>query len=355
MRRRIRVVASADFLRADGSPAYPAFDFGPLQEHRHIDFAFLAPAATIGPAQIAKADVLVLSGGRIGPDSFPVPGRLALIAQFGAGFDHIDVDAATRHAVAVVNTPGGVRRPVAVSILSLMFALTTKLLDKGRLVRKGAAGWAEATRYNGVGLVDKTLGSLGLGNIGAELFRLARPLDMSFIAHDPYAPEPVARELGVELVDLPALFRRSDVLCINAPLTRETRRLVNAERLALMKPTAYLINTARGGIVDQQALTAALAERRIAGAGLDVFDPEPIDPADPLLALDNVVLTPHSLCWTDELFAGCGRAAVAAVLDVLAGRTPANIVNPEVVNRDAWQAKLRRLAPAADDGGKPAP
>jgi D-3-phosphoglycerate dehydrogenase len=280
------------------------------------------------------------------PESFDDGGRLALIAQFGAGFDHIDIAAATRNGVAVVNTPSGVRRPVAVSILTLIFALTTRLLAKTELARQGAPGWAAVTRHNGVGLTGKTLGSIGLGNIGAELFRLARPMDMRFLAHDPYANPALAGELQVELVDLPTLFRRSDVLCVNTPLTAATRHLVNAERLALMKPTAYLINTARGGVVDQRALVAALAERRIAGAGLDVFDPEPPDPQDPIFDLDNVVLTPHSLCWTDELYAGCGRAAVAAILDVLAGRIPESVINREILESDTWRAKLKRLAPA---------
>jgi D-3-phosphoglycerate dehydrogenase len=125
-----------------------------------------------------------------------------------------------------------------------------------------------------------------------------------------------------------------------------TRRLVDARRIALMKPTAYLINTARGGIVDQQALAEALAARRIAGAGLDVFEQEPPDPADPLLRLDNVVLTPHALCWSDELFAGCGRDAVRAVLEVVAGGVPAHLINPNVLSIGAWRAKLGRLAQA---------
>ena len=140
----------------------------------------------------------------------------------------------------------------------------------------------------GVGLVGRTLGSLGIGNIGAEVFRLAKPFDMSFIAHDPYADPKVAGELGIELVGLEELFREADLLSVSCPLDDETRHIVNAERLALMKPTAYLINTARGPIVDQKALTEALQEGRIAGAGLDVFEQEPIRPDDPILKLDNV-------------------------------------------------------------------
>ena len=164
--------------------------------------------------------------------------------------------------------------------------------------------------HMGVGLVGRTLGSIGIGNIGAELFRMAKPFDMKFIAHDPFADKAVAAELGIELVSMEDVFRRADVLCVNCPLTPETKHLVNAERLALMKPTAYLINTARGPIVDQKALTKVLTERRIAGAGLDVLESEPPDPNDPILKLDNVILAPHALCWTDQCFAGNGAADV---------------------------------------------
>jgi phosphoglycerate dehydrogenase-like enzyme len=192
----------------------------------------------------------------------------------------------------------------------------------------------------GVGLVGRTLGSIGIGNIGAELFRLARPFDMKFIAHDPFADRKVAAELGIELVGMEDLFRRADILCVNCPLTAETRHLVNAERLALMKPTAFLINTARGPIVDQKALTKVLAERRIAGAGLDVLEAEPPAPDDPILKLDNTILTPHALCWTDQCFAGNGAADVKAVLDIQHGRVPRGVVNRAVLDQPRFKARL---------------
>jgi D-3-phosphoglycerate dehydrogenase len=341
---RLSVVVSGDFLRADGSPAFPEFDFGPLQRDPRIAFRFLPTSEAISPDQIAGADALVLSGARVTAESFHGNGRLALIAQFGAGFNHIDLDAATKNAVAVTNTPNGVRRPVAVSILTLIFALTTKLVVKAALTGKGIEGWSTAGTRTGVGLTGKTLGSIGLGNIGAEMFRLAQPLSMTFIAFDPYAPAVTAKQLGIELVTIDALFRRSDILCVNCPLTPETRQIVSAARLALMKPTAYLINTSRGGTVDQKALTEALVARRIAGAGLDVFEREPPDPADPIFRLDNVILTPHALCWTDELYAGCGRDAVQSVLTLLSGRTPPHIVNPGVAAIPAWQQKVAQFA-----------
>ena len=176
------------------------------------------------------------------------------------------------------------------------------------------------------------------------MFRLAKPFDMQFIAHDPYADPKVAAELGIALVSQEELFRRADILCINCPLTPDTHHTVNAERLALMKPTAYIINTARGPIIDQKALTAALQAGRIAGAGLDVFELEPPDPADPLLALDNVIVSPHALCWTDQCFAGNGAADVAAVLAVMKGDAPRGVVNRGVLESSGFKAKLAALA-----------
>jgi D-3-phosphoglycerate dehydrogenase len=163
------------------------------------------------------------------------------------------------------------------------------MMAKDRLTREGPAGFARRGEHMGVGLVGRTFGSIGIGNIGAELFRLLAPFDMQAIAHDPFVDAAQARALGVELVGLDDLFRRADVLSVSCPLTPETRHLVNAERLALMKPSAYFINTARGPIVDQKALTRVLVEGGIAGAGLDVLEQEPPDPDDPLLALDNVI------------------------------------------------------------------
>ena len=195
----------------------------------------------------------------------------------------------------------------------------------------------------GVGLVDRTLGSIGIGNIGTELFRMIKPFDMKLIAHDPYADSARAAELGVELVPLLDLFQRADIVSVSCPLTPETHHLVNADRLALMKPTAYLINTARGPLVDQSALTKTLQERRIAGAGLDVLEQEPPDAADPILQLDNVILSPHALCWTDQCFAGNGAADVRAVLDVQHGREPRVVVNRAVLETTVWKKRLAEL------------
>ncbi len=335
-----RVALSGDFFDGEGKPVFPEFDLTPLETRNDVELTVLEVRDEVGADQIADIDALILLMPRVSAETLADSERLAMVARFGVGYDNVDVAACTERDVALVITPDGVRRPVAVSILTLMFALTGKLMVKDRIARRGPAGWAEKTDHNGVGLVGRTLGSIGIGNIGAELFRLARPLDMGFLAHDPYADPALAEELGVELVGLDELFRLSDVLAVNCPLNADTHHLVNAERLALMKPTAYLINTARGPIVDQAALTEFLAAGRITGAGLDVLEQEPPDADDPILELDNVIVTPHALCWTDQIFAGNGAADVKATLDVAAGRVPVGIVNKEVTERAGWQAKL---------------
>jgi phosphoglycerate dehydrogenase-like enzyme len=335
-----RVALSGDFRKPDGFPVYPDFDLEPLRQAPNVEFAFLEPRNRVEAHQLKDFDALILLAHQFTKDSVHPNGRLAVVARFGVGYDTVDVDACTRAGIALVITPDGVQRPVAVSIITLILALSGKLMAKNRLTREAAAGFAKRGEYMGMGLIGRTLGSIGIGNIGAELIRLAKPLEMKLIAHDPFADPKLAAELGIELVGLDEVFQRSDFVSVNCPLTSETRHLVNADRLALMKPTAYFINTARGPIVDQKALTKALQERRIAGAGLDVLEKEPPDADDPILTLDNVILAPHALCWTDQCFAGNGAADVRAVLDVQRGREPRVVVNRDVLQTAAWKNRL---------------
>jgi D-3-phosphoglycerate dehydrogenase len=354
MSARRRVALSGDFFAADGRLAYPDIDLAPLADDPAIELVTLPRGPRIEAAWMEQVDGLVLLGPRFDAASLPRSGRLAVVARFGVGYDSVDVPACTAAGVAVAITPDAVRRPVAVAILTLMLALTGRLMEKDRITRQGPAGFATRDRFMGRGLVGRTLGSVGLGNIAAEMFRLAAPFGLRFVAHDP-APDPaLARALGVELVPLDEVFRRADIVAVNCPLSAATRHLVDARRIALMKPTAVLINTARGPIVEQAALVAALAARRIAGAGLDVFDPEPPPADDPLLALDNVVLAPHALSWTDQGFAAIGASAIAAVRATLAGGRAAYLVDPAVCDTPAWRTRSAGLGAqerAAADGG----
>jgi D-3-phosphoglycerate dehydrogenase len=230
-----------------------------------------------------------------------------------------------------------VRRPVATAALAFLLALSHRLLEKHALTREGR--WGEKLGCMGYGLTGRTLGIIGFGNIGQEIARLAAPLEMQRIAADPAQPPAVFAEAGVEQVDLDTLLRRADCAIVACALNDATHHLIGERELGLMKDSAFLINIARGPIVDQRALERVLRERRIRGAALDVFDPEPPDPSDPLLRLDNVILAPHAICWTDECFRGIGRSACRGLLDVAAGRVPRY-----VVNRDALgHPRLRHL------------
>lgn len=348
---KFRVALASDFRKEDGAPTFPDFDLTPLLNEPNVEVEYLDvhnrmlsggfdSSIPLQAEQLEEFDALILLVHKFEPISVPKNKRLAIVARFGVGYDTVNVNACTEGDIALCITPDGVRRPVAVSILAFILALTGKMFLKDKLARMGPGGFAVKGRHMGVGLVGRTLGSLGVGNIGAELFRLAKPFDMKFIAHDPYADRQVAADLGIELVSIEELFARSDILCVNCPLTPETHHIVNAERLGMMKPTAYFINTARGPIVDQKALTKALQENRIAGAGLDVFEVEPTDPDDPILKLDNIIAAPHALCWTDQCFAGIGAADVKSVLDAMKGHVPRGVVNREVLERPGFKAKL---------------
>jgi D-3-phosphoglycerate dehydrogenase len=296
------------------------------------------PEVSVDTAQ--RYDALCLMMGRVTDATLAGPApRLRLIARFGVGYDTIDVDACTRRGVLVAIAPDGVRRPVATTVITFMLALAQKLLVKDRLTRAGR--WAEKLDHIGMGLTGRTLGAIGLGNIGAEVFRLAAPFGMTHLACDPFASPATAQALGVELVGLDALLRRSDFVSVMCPLDAKTRGLIGPRELGLMKPTAYLINTARGPIVQEAALVAALRAGRIAGAGLDVFEVEPTPADNPLLALDNVIVTPHGLCFTDECLTGLARSAFTAAAALAAGRVPAHIVNPDALAHPALQG-LRR-------------
>ena len=271
--------------------------------------------------------------------------RLALVARWGVGYDRIDVPALTAAGVALAITPEAVKRPVAEAILTLIFALSKDLWEQDRTVRSGK--WRGSLRRLGMTLEGRVLGSVGCGNIARELFRLAKPLGFGrLLACDPYADRAAAAQLGIELVALGEVLRLSDFVCVNTLLNSSTRGLIGDAQLRMMKPTAFLINTARGAIVDQKALTRALTEKWIAGAGIDVFEQEPVDPADPLLQLDNVIVSPHALAWTEEIVRDNGLEACDHILSVARGEAPRGLVNCEVLQQPAFQRKLARYREA---------
>jgi phosphoglycerate dehydrogenase-like enzyme len=221
----------------------------------------------------------------------------------------------------------------------LMLALSHNLLMKDRMVRQGQ--WAQSTQRLGREPRQRVVGTIGLGNIAAEAIRLLKPFDVArFLAFDPYATPARASDAGAQLISLEELLRLSDYVLVNCPLTPETRGLLGAPQFALMKPDAVIINTARGPIIQQAALIEALESGRIRGAALDVFEQEPLSADSPLTKMDNVILTSHSVAWTEELFRDMGRIDCEGALAVYRGQAPHHVVNPKVLDHPQFLAKL---------------
>ncbi|MDQ7859999.1 MAG: D-glycerate dehydrogenase [Armatimonadota bacterium] len=259
--------------------------------------------------------------------------RLRVVSNYAVGFDNIDVAAATARGVVVTNTPGVLTETVADFAMALMLATARRLVEADRYTRAGQwKSWMPMLLL-GPDVHHATLGLVGLGRIGAAVARRARGFAMTVLYHDVVRREDLEAELGLGYVPLEDLLRRADFVSIHTPLLPETRHLIGAAQFALMKPTAILINTARGPIVDQRALYEALRTGRIAGAGLDVFEIEPVAADEPLLRLDNVVVAPHIASASVETRTQMALMAVDNLLAALDGRRPPNLVNPEVWDR----------------------
>jgi D-3-phosphoglycerate dehydrogenase len=313
-----------------------------LEEMPNVEYEVLADfSKEVTPEQIHGFDMVISFTPKWTQQSLVGNHQLLAILREGVGYDMIDVSALTNVGVLLCITPGGVRRPMATAIIALVLALSLRLLDKVKLVRDGR--WAEKAKYHGMGLVGKTLGSIGSGNIGHEMFMLAKPFGMKHIAYDPYATQEAVADAAVELVDMDTVLAESDFLNISCPLSEKTRHLVGEKELRKMKKTAFLINTARGAIVDERALIKALKERWIQGAGLDVFEEEPVPPDNPLLKMDNVIATPHSLGWTDQNFAGEWDSIIKQILQIINGEVPESPVNPEAWDKPEFQSKLKKF------------
>jgi phosphoglycerate dehydrogenase-like enzyme len=240
-------------------------------------------------------------------------------------------------------TSGAVDRPVAEATVGWMLALSHHMLAKDRLVRESR--WDERSKYMGTELRNRTLGVIGFGGIGASLIGLLNGFGMNRpLVYDPYVEPARIAECGTEQVDLDTLLAQSDLVSLHCPLNAETTNLISERELSLMKPTAYLINTARGGIVDEAALHAALVGRRIAGAAIDCFVGEPITGQNRFSELENVLLAPHCIAWTAELFRDIGQKACEGMLRLAQGQAPAGgVVNPEVLDRRSFQQKWQKL------------
>ena len=257
--------------------------------------------------------------------------NLRVISTYSVGFDHIDVEEATRRGIYVVNTPGVLTDAVADLAWALILAIARKITEADKCVREGEwkIPWAP-TFMLGSMVYGKTLGIIGLGRIGTAVARRAKGFNMRIIYYSRTRKPHLEKELGLEFKPLDEVLKEADYVVISVALTKETYHMIGERELKLMKPTAYLINIARGAIVDTNALIKALKEKWIAGAALDVFEEEPLPKDHPLTKLDNVILTPHIGSATYETRAKMAELAIKGLLAVLSGKEPENLVNPEV-------------------------
>jgi phosphoglycerate dehydrogenase-like enzyme len=344
---KFRVKLAGDFHYPDGSLRYPDIGLSMLEAAKHIEVSRFAEHRNVmGADQIGDANGVIVLAARVTQETLKSPENLLALGRFGVGYDSVDVAACTQADVVLCITPGAVNRSVAEATVGWMMALTHHIRAKDRLLREGR--WDERTRYMGCELRDRTLGIVGFGRIGQTVGELLRGFGMKPpLAFDPYVKSEAAAAHRVKLVSLDELMANADFVSVHCLLSDETRNLIGARQLGMMKKTAYLLNTARGGIIDEDALFDALKSRRIAGAAIDCFVGEPITKPHRFGELDNVLLAPHSICWTEELFRDIGRMCCQEMLDLSVGKRPIGVVNPDVFEKPSFQEKWRRLTRGA--------
>lgn len=337
------VTLTADFYDSAGTSKYRDIGLSVLAEHPHIEQrVFKEHRKQIGADQIGDTQGVIVLTPAVTAESVSKAENLLVMARFGVGYDSVDVKACTAADVLVTITTGAVDRPVAEATIGWMIALSHNMHVKDKLVRTGQ--WDERSKYMGRELRDHTLGVIGLGGIARKTIELLRGFGMKQpLAFDPFASDELASKAGARLVSLEELLKQADFVSIHCPLTEKTRGLIGSRELAMMKPDSYLLNTARGGIVDEDALHDALKNHRIAGAALDCFAQEPVTAPSRFADLDNVLLAPHSIAWTNELFRDIGRAACQVMVDLSLGKKPHGVVNPEVFERPGFQKKWKRI------------
>ncbi|MCD6574123.1 phosphoglycerate dehydrogenase [Candidatus Aerophobetes bacterium] len=279
---------------------------------------------------IKEIDAIVTGDDKLTAKVIEAADKLKIIAKYGVGIDRVDIKAATDRGIPITLAPA-LSNAVADFTFGVMFVLARGICDASALVKNGewgksfGFGWGRS--FMGVELWQKTLGIIGAGRIGREVIRRAKGFQMKVLAYDIYRDERIAQQLGFEYTSLERVLREADFVSINVPLTDETKNLINEGKLSLMKPSAYLINTARGQVVDEKALYFALKEKKIAGAALDVFTREPLPSDSPWLSLGNVILTPHIAADTKEAAGGMDLICAENIIRVLRGEKPLYAVN----------------------------
>jgi len=343
MSSTFRVALTADFF-SDGRLIYPDFDLSVLDRTDGLaHFPMSECREEIGADQLRGANGVILLNPSLTHKSLSESDDLLAACRFGVGYEKVDVDACTNADVAFCITRGAVDRPVAEATVGWMIGLSHHVRTKDRLAREGR--WNDRKSFMGTELRDRILGIIGFGGIARELVRLLSSFGMKRpLIYDPFVDAETAKIAGVTKVELDELLKESDFISIHCPLSAETKNLISSHELSLMKPTAYLLNTARGSIVNEDDLHEALREKRIAGAALDCFEEEPYTTPSRFSEFDNVLLAPHSIAWTSELFGAIGRYACQTMIDMSQPQIPNGIVNPEVLEKPSFQEKWQRLA-----------
>jgi phosphoglycerate dehydrogenase-like enzyme len=336
------VAWTGDFYDANGKCKFQDIGTSVLESQPGIEHrVFKEHRKQIGADQLARTQGVVVLTPSVTAETVANANDLLVISRFGVGYDSVDVKACTVADVLVTITVGAVDRSVAEATIGWMLALSHNMLAKDKLLRTGQ--WDERSKHMGSELRDRTLGIIGLGGIGRKVVELLSIFGMNQpLAFDPFLTKEGAAKAGVRLVSLEELLRESDFVSIHCPLNEQTRGLIGAKELALMKPDAYLLNTARGGIVDEDPLYDTLKNNRIAGAALDCFAQEPVTSPHRFGEFPNVILAPHSIAWTNELFRDIGRAACQVMVDLACGNRPRGVLNPEVFDRPAFKEKWAR-------------
>jgi len=342
MSRKVSIGLTHDVRDKHGTLIFPGPGLKLLEAMPNVDYKiFPQDTREITPQQIKGFDLVITVMPRFTANTVAGNDQLLAIHRTGVGYDMIDVPAMTRAGVMLTITIDAVRRPVAVAIITLLLALSTHLLHKDRITRNGQ--WGERHRYLGIGLIGRTLGSIGVGNIGHEAFKLAMPFGMKHIAYDPFITQDKVNDVNVRLVDMDTVLKESDFLNISCPLNDKTFHLIGEKELRKMKKTAFIINTARGPIIDEKALYKALTEGWIQGAGIDVFEQEPTPPDNPLLKLENVIVAPHALAHTDQGRMNMWDEIMEQIKQIMRGEKPKGLVNKEVWDTPIFQAKLKKF------------
>lgn len=331
-----------DLFDGEGKIVIPGPGLKLLDEMPKVEYTIFASfLPEITPEQIRGCDMVISAAARWTERSIAGNEQLIAVLYTGVGYDHIDVQALTKTGIMLCFSPDAVRRPMAVAIITFILALAMRLVNKDRITREGR--WTERGKYHGSGLVGKTLGSIGVGNIGHEMFLLAKPFGMRHIAYDPYIKQEAVVDADVKLVDMDTVLSESDFLNISVPLNKQTHHLIADKEFKKMKKTVYLINAARGAVVDETALIRALREGWIQGAGLDVFEQEPTPPDNPLLRMENVIVAPHALGHTDEFFMGSWNQKLRQISQIIKGEVPEALVNREVLEKENFRAKFKKF------------